>query len=232
MTTLLILIINGHSKSEYLASAFPPVFAGGSILIEKLTSKKIFGWIKFVLPILILLLGIISVPFALPILPVKSFIKYENKLGWAPSSPEGKRLSQLPQFYADMFGWQKMAKTCSDVYQSLPDSIKSSTLIFVGNYGEAGALQYYNSKYPVPPVICPHNNFWYWSFDQIKNQKYVIILGGRKEEHYNACSEVDSVGMFKCEYCMPYEDNQVLYFCKLKKGLNFKELWNKLKIFI
>ena len=232
VTTLIILIINGHSKSEYLTAAFPPVFAGGSILVEKLTSKKIFVWIKFTLPVLILAAGLLILPFALPILPVKSFIKYENTLGRVPRSSESKELSWLPQFYADMFGWEKMAKTFSDVYENLPDSVKASTFIFVNNYGEAGALQYYCSKYNLPPVVSPHNNYWYWGLDKVKNKKYVIILGGTKKDHYDACSKVDSAAVFKCEYCMPYENNQVLFFCKLKENFDLRAIWIRLKSFI
>jgi len=43
-------------------------------------------------------------PFAVPVLPVETYIKYAAAMGVAPSTAESQQLAELPQFYADMFG--------------------------------------------------------------------------------------------------------------------------------
>ncbi len=232
IATFLILFINGHSKSEYLSPAYIPLIAAGGVQLEQLTRKKYLGWIRTAVPSLVSLIGIIVAPLALPILPVKAFVPYSRTLRIQPPSSENKELSELPQFYADMFGWENLAKTVSDVYASLPDEEKSKTVVFTRNYGEAGAVEYYGKKYNLPPVICPHNSYWFWSRDKVnKNHAVVIIVGGRREDHLNMYEQVDRAAEIKCKYCMPYENNLPVFICKnLKKPLI--QLWEEEKIFI
>ncbi|MGO9480298.1 MAG: glycosyltransferase family 39 protein, partial [Candidatus Kryptoniota bacterium] len=104
VVTFFILIINWHSKAEYIAPAFPIVFAAGGVMFERIGSHKWFAWTKYAMPALVTFYGLVSLPFALPILPVDSFIKYSSALGVKPSSSEAQHLSDLPQWYADMFG--------------------------------------------------------------------------------------------------------------------------------
>lgn len=233
--TFLILIINGHSKSEYLAAAFPIILAGGSVWIQKAVDKKIFKWVKYALPALITIFGIIVIPYALPILPVKSFINFEKVTGFQPKSSESKKLIELPQFYADMFGWEKLAKTMSQVYETIPDSEKNNTIIYVSNYGEAGAIEYYSKKYSLPKVICPHNNYWYWGKSEINNNinnvKNIISLGGSKQDYLKVSNQIDSAAVFKCQYCMPYENNQKIFILHNIFG-PLKEIWQRNKNFI
>ncbi len=235
VVTFLILIINGHSKSEYLAAAAPFIFAGGSVWLQKIVDKKIFKWVKYVLPALIILFGIIVIPYALPILPVKSFINFEKTTGFQPKSSENKKQTELPQFYADMFGWEKLAKTMSRVYETIPESEKTNTIIYVSNYGEAGAIEYYSKKYPLPKVICPHNSYWYWSKseinDNLKNIKNIIALGGSKHDYIKVSNQIDSAAIFKCKNCMPYENNQKIFILYNIFG-PLKEIWLRNKSFI
>ena len=59
-------------------------------------------------------------PLALPVLPVNSYILYAESLGIAPSTAERKEVAQLPQFYADMHGWESIVDTVAGVYHTLP----------------------------------------------------------------------------------------------------------------
>jgi Dolichyl-phosphate-mannose-protein mannosyltransferase len=213
LAAFLILLLNGHSKSEYLAPAYPMLFAGGGILIEKISQLKNWHWCKYAVIVLLLASGILFMPFALPVLPVETYINYSKALGQTPSTPENKELGELPQFYADMFGWEGLAKDVSDVYKTLPEDEKKTTVVFCDNYGEAGAIEYYNKKYEVPEVICPHNNYWYW-WDLNKKVTTIIVLGGKQKDHYDALKEVNLAGVHKSKYCMPYENNLSIFVCR------------------
>ena len=231
LTTLLILIINWHSKPEYLAAAYPLVYAGGGMFIEKIFTGKRFEWIKYGFAFLIVIAGFATMPMALPILPVKQFINYSHTLGVTPKNAEHKELSELPQFYADMFGWEGLAASVSKVYNSLPDSEKTSTVVLALNYGEAGALDYYSSKYELPPVICPHNSYWYWAHPGEGKIKTVIITGGNIENHRSACRDVTIAAVHKSKYSMPYENNLPIYICR-DIYRSMKDIWQHSKTFI
>jgi Dolichyl-phosphate-mannose-protein mannosyltransferase len=228
VTAFTILIINGHSKAGYLAPAYTVLFAGGGVFIEKITAEK-FRWLRYVISFAIIILGTVIIPLAIPVLPVETYIKYADKLGFSPSSSEDKKLSELPQFYADMFGWEELAKDVSEVYQSIPDSEKNRVVVYGQNYGEAGAIEYFRNKYPLPPAISGHNNYWLWGHNDIKDP-IIIILGGDKEDHLKAFDNVEQVKIHSAKYAMPYENNLPIFIArKIKTDLN--ETWKRVKHF-
>jgi hypothetical protein len=231
LTTFIILILNWHSKAEYLASAYPLVYAGGGLFLEKIFTGKSYSWIKYAIISLIILIGFIAMPLALPILPVENFISYSASLGITHQNSEHKELSELPQFYADMFGWEDMAKTVSYVYKTIPDSEKAGTIIFADNYGEAGALEYYSNRYELPPVVCPHNSYWYWSNPDDLKITAVIVIDGNIQDHRGTCKNVILAAVHKTKYSMPYENNLPIYICR-DVYRSLEEIWQQAKLFI
>jgi len=223
----LILLISGQSKPEYLSPAYPMLFASGAVFVERLFSRKYWRWLKFAAPALIALSGILLAPLGLPILPAKTFIKYSDFIGIGPSTYEEKELAQLPQFYADMFGWENMAASVARVYHSLPTEEKSKTIIFAGNYGEAGAVEYYRKKYDLPTVISSHNNYWLWGYGDDAAEVY-IYLGGERDDYLEYFFQVEQAAIIRCEYCMPYENNLPVYVCRNKK-IMISERWESWK---
>jgi len=226
ITTFLILIINGHSKAEYLSPAYTSLFAAGSVFIEKKTFVRLW-WIRYAVIIPLVVIGLLIAPLALPILPVEAYIQYSESMGVSPSTSENKELSQLPQFYADMHGWDEMAKNVSTVYQFLPREDRLRTIIFGQNYGEASAMEFYRDKYPIPRTISSHNSYWLWGYGNNENP-IVIIIGGDKEDHLKAFESVEEKLIHTAEYSMPYENNIPIFIARnLKEPI--PELWKKIK---
>ncbi len=230
LVSFIVLIINWHSKSEYIAPAFPILFAAGGVMFERIASHKGFVWAKSVMPALILVSGLLLLPLALPVLPVQSFIKYSSTLGITPSSGEGNKLSSLPQYYADMFGWQNMARTVSGVYVSLPPEERAKTVVFAQNYGEAGAIDFFRDKYPLPRVICGHNNYWYWGPGDTTFST-VVVIGGTRKGNLQVCDSVTQAAVIRDKYSMPYENNLPVFVCKGFK-VSYAEIWKRVKMFI
>lgn len=229
LTAFSILVINGHSKPEYLASAYPLLFAGGAILLEKVTAIRKWRWVSYT-TIAALAITIILSPLVVPLLPVPTYIAYADALGISAPNTEGKEMAELPQFYADMFGWESMAANVSKVYMALPDEERSHTLVFTQNYGEAGALEHYGTKYPMPRVISGHNNYWLWGYGDHTLQT-LIVVGGDKEDHMEAFEEVEQVAVHQTAYAMPYENNLPIFVCR-KLKLPVQEVWKETKKYI
>ncbi|MGB5289684.1 MAG: glycosyltransferase family 39 protein [Ignavibacteriaceae bacterium] len=228
ITTFLILLINGHSKGEYVAAAYQILFAGGAVMIEFWSKKR--NWLKYAIAIPVVSFGILLAPFARPLLQPEAFIKYQSAIGLEPPSNEGHELVGLPQFYSDMFGWEDLARKVSEVYQSLPEEERSKTLVYCSNYGKAGAIEFYSKKYPLPKVICPHNSYWYWWPDDVKYTT-IIIIGGSIEDHLSSLKEVYEVGFYSTKYSMPYENNLSIFIGReLVRSL--EEIKQSNKIFI
>jgi hypothetical protein len=228
-TAFLVLLANPHSKAEYLAPAYTMLFSAGGVAIERWVARGRRGWAVASLVTLSVATSLLMLPLAVPVLPVATYIKYSAAMGIKPSTPEGLSLSELPQFYADMFGWEKLAKDVSAVYLTLPESERPATVVFARNYGEASALEYYAPKYPLPPVICTHNTYWFWGYPK-EGFKTVIGLDGREEDLRKSCAEVTHAAVHTCRYCIPYENNMPIFICR---GLRVTpaEIWKSEKSF-
>ena len=228
LVTLAVLLVNWHSKAEYIAPAFQILFAGGAVMIVKWNAK--LKRLKYAIVIPVVVLGILLAPFARPLLPVDSFLVYQSALKLQPPNSEGHELDGLPQFYADMFGWEDLARKISKIYQSLPEEERKNTVVYCSNYGKAGAIEYYSKKYPLPKVVSPHNNYWYW-WDEAGKPSTVIIIGGEPEDHFSSLWQVQNAGVHKTKYAMPYENNLTIYIGRgFKKSI--KEIRMRDKIFI
>jgi hypothetical protein len=230
LTTFLILLINGHSKGEYVSAAYQILFAGGAVMIEQWSTLRKRSWLKYSIAVPVIIVGIILSPFARPLLSPETFIQYQSTMGLEPPSNEGHELVGLPQFYSDMFGWEGLAKNVSTVFQSLPKEEREKTLVYCSNYGKAGAIEYYSKKYLLPKVICPHNSYWYWWLND-KKYSTIIIIGGEIEDHLESLNEVFEAGFHKSKFAMPYENNQTIFVGRgLKRSVG--EIRRSNKIFI
>ncbi len=225
----LILTINGHSKSDYLAAACAIPFAGGGVAFERLLST---GFLPRLRPLLVVLLlsGLGLAPVVLPILPVEGYLAYAETLGVRPSTAENLELAELPQFYADMFGWQNMAATVASVYSQLSDEERADCVALGLNYGEAGALEYYSDRYDLPPVIGRHNNYWIWGWGDTPRPTVVLITGGRPEDHRARCGEVVQKAVIRSPYAMPYENNLPVFVCR-DLNATLPEIWPQIKVY-
>lgn len=226
LTAFVVLVANQHSKAEYLAPAYPMIFAGGSVWIEQLVSSRSFAW-KTATVTLLATSGIILTPLASPVLPVESYVAYSDFLGMKPHTAENKQLAELPQFYADMFGWEELTATVLTVYKSLSHDEQRSCVIYTQNYGEAGSISFLGKSFGLPPVVSGHNNYYLWGPGR-DSVAVVIIIGGDIDDHRMGFAFVEEAARAYCRYCMPYENNLPIYVARgLKHSL--EEVWAQTK---
>ena len=154
---------------------------------------------------------------------METYLKYAAALGAGPSTDEGHDLAELPQFYADMFGWRAKAKAVAAVYHSLPPQDQENVAIFANNYGRAGAIDYWAEEFGLPGAIGNHNNYWQWGPGQAKGDIW-IVLGGEMEDLKNRFASVEVAGQAECRWCIPYERNLPIYVCR-NLLLPIDELW-------
>ncbi len=233
---IFILMVVGNGKAYYLSPIYPMLFAGGGVFFERLTAEPSRRWIKPLMVSGILVLMAISAPFAVPILPVEKFIAYQEFLGIKPRAEERSSLGVLPQHYADEFGWEEMVAVIASAYQKLTPEEQAKCVIYVRNYGEAGAVDFFGWKYGLPNALCAHNSYWYWGPGE-KTGDVAIIIGGSRDIQENLkdlnrrYQHVELAGTTKLEYAMPYENGRLIFICK---GMNttFQKLWPEERFFI
>jgi hypothetical protein len=228
LTVFAILLANPHTKSEYVAAAYPMLFACGGVALEMLgrpwRAVAVWG-----ISALLVVSGALLAPLAIPVLPVSTYLRYSRALGVAPSTPENQELADLPQFFADMHGWGDLAQNVSKAYLAIPEAERATTVAFVTNYGEAGALELYAHDYPLPRVICNHNAYWFWGVGRTPVTTF-IRLGGTREDYSKAYGDVTLAGVHTCAHCMPYENNLNIFIAR-DRHVPIDSAWVKSKHF-
>ncbi len=223
------LLVVQHGKPYYIAAIYPLMFAAGAVVIGRKTIGSRAA--RPAVVVVLLAAGIATAPFALPVLPVDRYIRYASRLGLKPASGERMALGDLPQHYADMFGWDDIVSTVVRVYRALPADEQARAGIFALNYGDAGAIDFLGPRYGLPiGAMSPHNNYYFWGPDRAR-MDVLIVIGGRLEDHQQSYAEVRVAAVINCGYCMPFENNRPVYVLR-HRIRPVDEIWRTSKLFI
>ncbi len=223
VATLLVLVVNGNAKPEYLSPAFAPLLAAGGVAFERLLHRGRSAWPASVYAGALVLNAALVAPFVLPLLPLPRYLAYAKALGVAPSTSEKKALGPLPQHFADMFGWPEMAAAIAGVFQSLPEADRAKTAVYVYNYGEAAAVDFFGRPLGLPPALCAHNNYFLWG-ERGQTPEIFLVYGGSREGPARVFESVEAGGVFTNPWVMPYESGRTIWVCRGLK-VPFAGIW-------
>jgi 4-amino-4-deoxy-L-arabinose transferase-like glycosyltransferase len=232
------VMIAGHSKAYYLTPIYFPYLAAGAVAVEILSRRPWLVWSKYAVAAALVVFGLIALPFAAPVLPVDTFVRYERALGRTPKAEERQALGDLPQYYADMFGWEELVARVAGVYNGLAPDEREHCVIFARNYGEAAAIDFFGPRYGLPRAISPHNSYWFWSTGD--DAMRVAIVFGHTTSLEGNLADLQGPGRFDkaelatttdCGRCMPFENHRMIFVCRGPR-FTFREIWPHEKDFI
>lgn len=226
---LFVLFVVQNAKFYFLAPAYPMLFAAGGLQIERFVRRRRWDWLKPVYVVILLVGGTVVAPLvAVPALPVETLAKITGVAGGdAGVEMETREVGQLPQQFADRFGWETMVATVAGVYRDLPPEERAESCIFTSNYGEAGAVDFFGPQYDLPKAISGHNNYYIWGPGDCTGQ-VIISVGIPLSRLETLFDDVEQVDMSDCEYCMPDEDNLPIYVGRNPKA-TLQEIWPQVK---
>ncbi|MGD0340120.1 MAG: glycosyltransferase family 39 protein, partial [Bacteroidales bacterium] len=197
------------AKDYYAAGIYPVMIAFGSVYLDNILSKR---WRSIVLPLLICMnLGIflITLKVVYPILTpaeIRQNAKTFEKIGvlrWE----DGKNHT-LPQDFADMIGWREMADKSLGAFKMIPPNELGNTLVVCNNYGQAGALNYYN-RGKMPEAYSLNTDYIYW-LPHLKKIKNILLIGQKPgQEVIDMFKDFKLVGVIENEYAR--EKNTGIY---------------------
>jgi hypothetical protein len=142
------LFFFGDGRSYYLAAAYPMLFAMGAVTAERWLASLAPAW-RFAVECSfftgVALCGGLFIAILVPLAdrgPLKAFaLKNSGDL-------------------REELGWTELVATVAGIRDSLPPEQQQSLGIFVGNYGEQGAIEILGPAYHLPPPISLTNSAW------------------------------------------------------------------------
>ena len=215
-------------KNYYLAPIYPMLVAAGAVTIERAIEGRRLLWLKAATVVLLLGGGVWLAPLVVPVLSVDHFISYMNKLPFKlPRSEHSHERAQLPQHYADQFGWEEIAAKTAEAWSRLTPQERSDCAIFAQDYGQAGAIDFFGRRYGLPAAISGHQTYFLWG-PRGYSGNCVIVLDDDREDLERLFEHVESAGTTADN---PYalERNLEVWICKGSKFGTLAQLWPKVK---
>jgi 4-amino-4-deoxy-L-arabinose transferase-like glycosyltransferase len=223
---LFLLMVLGSSRPDRLAPAYLPLFAAGAVSIEELARRQMrLRWLPAAAALLVLVSAVAVAPLGLPLLPPQTTARYAEAFGLG-SYEEGVT-AELPQYFADRFGWQELTTTVAQVYSELSPEEQEQVGIFTSNYGEAGAIHFYGRSYGLPEPISGHNNYWLWGPGNWSGE-VLIAVNVPREDLARFYASVEQVASTSCRFCVDYENNTPILVARRPK-VTLMEVWPQAK---
>ena len=173
---LAMLIAAQSSRPDRLGGMYPALLAAGAIVLERAARHR--RWLG-PSTVALLLAGILAfAPLGLPLLPPALLARYVAALGIVPQIERGQgKRAELPQWFADRFGWEQLVAQVAEVYRSLPPDERARVLIVAPSYGHAGAIELLWPDGDPPPVVSAHNTWFFWSRDVLAQAPFDVAIG-------------------------------------------------------
>jgi hypothetical protein len=138
------MVIGG--KGYYLAGLYAALVAAGSVVLAERWADRRRRLIAA--GVVLAVTGLLVLPAALPVLPERTFASSI----WSAIGEEQR----------ETIGWPEFVDAVGTAWAQVPPSDRGRAIILTGNYGEAGALEWYRSRAGLPAIYSGHNGFGLW----------------------------------------------------------------------
>lgn len=213
LALLAFMALTHESRPDRIAGIYPLLFAAGGVSLDRFLAGR-----RRLLPGLLaawmVAWAAILAPLGLPILPPDSTSRWAVTLGAVPQMErgEGKR-TDLPQWFADRYGWEQLVDDVAAVRDSLPPEERSRVVFFAPSYGQAGALEWLGRSRGLLPVYCTHNTYYFWG-PPPEPVDVAIVLGDREERLSELFESVELAAVYDCRFCMPWRDEMPIWIAR------------------
>ena len=174
LTLLGILLITG-GKGYYFVGAIPVLLAAGTtVLVERLTRRRVHEQhtTRRIVAAGAILIATTApaYPAMIPLVPASVFA----------DSP----WSAINDVQGDTVGWPEYAGQVQAVVDRLNDSDRENAVIFTSNYGEAGAMSWYDVGLP---VYSGHNGYRNWGPPPEDARPVVVVYPVHPSDAFEGC---------------------------------------------
>lgn len=203
-----------HGKAYYLGPVYPAMIGAGAVVIEAVGSGRLRTAFHAGITGVLLVGGLIVIPFGLPVLAPPVMERYGQAIGItsAVKTNQGHFL-RLPQDYADMLGWEDRVEALASAYRNLTPEQRAHTIIIAGNYGEAGAIDFFGPRYGLPHALCVSGTYWFFG-PGAKPGTNALTIGIDERSLKGNWRKVTFVSKLTNDWTVEEEQDISIYFCE------------------
>lgn len=208
-----LLVMLAHGKPYYIGPIYPVLIAAGAAMTQRVWDRRTRALLQASAAAAIVIAGVVTFPMGAPVLGPEPMMRYTSALGIATvtQTNRGEQID-LPQDYADMLGWERLADTVSHVYMALPAVERAQAVVLADNYGRAGALEYYAQWTELPDVVSAAGSYWF--FGPGERAARVIIVVGDGDDLPTSCGSVTRAAVIEDALLVPEERRVEVHICR------------------
>ena len=199
------LLLLFHGKPYYGGPIYPVLVAAGAVAIGGVASGRTGTLLRGASAAALILYGLLVLPLGLPVLAPPAMARYAAALGVTEATETNSgEVLELPQDYADMLGWEEQVRTIAGVYRSLTPEQQRAAVIVAGNYGEAGAIDYYGPRHGLPKAVSAAGSYWFFGPGS-RTGEVVIAVGVPRDSLVPVFDSVRTAAVSRQRWVVPEE---------------------------
>ncbi len=217
----LLLVL--HGKAYYIGPIFPALFAAGAVVLERWGARaaQVLRWFTVAATVAF---GVLVLPLGMPLLGWEETSAYAERIGATSSLRTNQGvMDRLPQDYADMIGWEEQAQALARAVRSLTPEERTKAIILGANYGEAGAAEFYGSRYQLPAVVSPAGSFWFFG-PGTRAGEVLVTIGADSADVAKFYDDVRVAEVVKSPWSVE-EEREVPVIIARKQKMSLQQVW-------
>jgi hypothetical protein len=159
---LAVAYLVGNGKAYYLASLYPVLLGIGAVPTAAWTLRRHARLRTDLLAAGVIVSTAVSALIALPLLPARQL--------------QGSIVMAINPDQGETVGWPRFVHSVSAAWQAIPADERAHTVIFTGNYGEAGAVDLLGHRLGLPRAYSGHNALSEWGIPP-RQATQALLLG-------------------------------------------------------
>lgn len=221
----ILLLLRG--KPYYVGPVYPALFAAGAVQLEQLSGRVAGPAARWGAAALLLAYGLLVLPMGVPVLAPARMAAYTARLGASEANRTNTgEVERLPQDYADMLGWPEQVAAVARVFHALPPEKRERATVFAGNYGEAGAIDFYGPRLGLPPAVSAAGTYWFFGPGE-RPGDVLVAIGVPEEDLRRAFRTVAPAGRVAHPWAVEEERDLVVYVAEGPRR-TLREVWPEL----
>jgi hypothetical protein len=199
LALFVVILLSGHRRADRIAGIYPVVLAAGATFWDQWRGRWHTG-VRIAVTGALLACGALAVPATLPILSPRAAEAYFEAIREKPEIEAADVGQAIPLYFSGRLWAERFAEAVVEAWEAIPPGEQERAVVLAPHWVFASVVEYYGRDRGLPPVVAPHNAYWFWR-EEAAGRDVVLSVAIPSDVLSRYFAETREVGVFRCESC-------------------------------